>query len=253
MTTRGALTGEKRWKKKKRNFFVPLRRWIKSANFAIEGILHGAKTQRHLRYHFISAAAALFISYILGVSRTEFLIISLAVIMVILAEMVNSAIEAVVDLLSPDYAEKARIAKDIAAGAVLIAAVGAAVIGYIILFPYMKSLFAKGFHVAKHSREEISLIAFILTLIAVIIIKSRFGKGHPLSGGMPSGHSALAFSIWVSITYMTGNFLVSLLSFALAVAVARSRIAVRVHRPWEVIAGALIGSLLTFFLFRIFY
>jgi diacylglycerol kinase (ATP) len=232
---------------------MPLRRWLKSANFAIEGILHGAKTQRHLRYHFISAAAALLVSYVLGVSRTEFLIISLAVILVISAEMMNSAVEAVVDLLSPQYAEKARIAKDIAAGAVLITAVGAAVIGYIVLFPYMKLLFVNGFHVAKHSKEEISLIAFILALIVVIIIKSRFGKGHPLSGGMPSGHSALAFSIWVSITYMTDNFLVSLLCFMLAVAVAQSRIAVRVHRPWEVIAGALLGSFLTFFLFRVFY
>ncbi|TAL24023.1 MAG: diacylglycerol kinase family protein, partial [Nitrospirae bacterium] len=114
---------------------MPLRQWIKSANFAIEGILHAAKTQRHLRYHFYAAAAVLLISYILGVSRTEFLIISLSVIAVLLAEMFNTSIETLVDIISAEHSEKARIAKDIAAGAVLITAFGVAVVGYIILFP----------------------------------------------------------------------------------------------------------------------
>lgn len=231
---------------------MPLRKWLKSANYAIEGILHGAKTQRHLRYHFFSAAFVLFLSYLLGISRIEFIIISLAVILVISAEMLNSAVEAIVDILSPEYSEKARVAKDIAAGAVLIAAFGAAVLGYMVLFPYLKALFTEGFSVARHSKEEIALIAFILVLILVIITKSYFGKGHPLRGGMPSGHSALAFSVWVSVTYLTGNFVVSLLSFILAVWIAQSRLAVKIHNPWEVILGALMGASATFLLFSLF-
>ncbi len=231
---------------------MPLRKWIKSANFAIEGILHGAKTQAHLRYHFFSAAFVLLLSYVLGVSRSEFIVISLAVILVILAEMLNSAIETVVDLISPEYSEKARIAKDIAAGAVLITAFGAAVLGYIVLFPYLKSLFAEGFSIAKHSPEEISLISFILVLILVIISKTYFGKGHPLRGGLPSGHTALAFSVWVSVTYTTQSFLASLLCFLLAAGIAQSRVAVKIHTAWEVIIGAIMGSFLTFILFRIF-
>ncbi len=231
---------------------MPLRRWLKSANFAIEGILHGVKTQKHLRYHFISAAIVLFTGYILGVSRTEFILISLAVIIVLSAEMLNSAVEAIVDLISPEYSEKARIAKDLAAGAVLIAAFGAAILGYIVLFPYIKSVFHNGIYIAKHSGEEISLIAFILVLILVIMTKTYFRKGEPLRGGMPSGHSALAFSVWVSVTYTTENFLSSLLCFILAVLIAQSRVATRVHDAWEVIIGALMGSFLTFLLFRIF-
>jgi diacylglycerol kinase (ATP) len=231
---------------------MPLRKWIKSTNFAIEGILHGAKTQRHLRYHFFSAAFVLFLSYLLGVTRIEFVVISLSVMLVITAEMLNSAVEVVVDILSPEYSESARVAKDIAAGAVLISAFGAAVLGYIILFPYLKTLFTDGFSIARHSKEEIALIAVILVMILVIIIKSHFGKGHPLSGGMPSGHSALAFSIWVSVTYLTANFLISLLCFMLAVWVAQSRLAVKAHNAWEVILGALMGAALTFLLYRIF-
>lgn len=231
---------------------MPLRQWLKSANFAIEGILHGARTQRHLRYHFISAAAVLIASYVLGVTRLEFILLSLAVILVLSAEMLNSAVEAVVDLLSPEYTEKARIAKDIAAGAVFIAAFGAAVLGYVILFPYVKKIFYDGFHVARHSNEDIFLISFILVLIFVIIAKTYFRKGHPLKGGMPSGHSALAFSVWVSVTYTTENFLASLLCFVLAALIAQSRVAARVHSQWEIVAGALMGAALTFLLFKLF-
>ena len=85
---------------------MPLRKWIKSADFAIEGILHAARTQRHLRYHFYSAAAVLLISYIFGVSRIEFMIISLSVIAVLLSEMFNTAIEAIVDIISPSRTER---------------------------------------------------------------------------------------------------------------------------------------------------
>lgn len=231
---------------------MPLRQWVKSANFAIEGILHAAKTQRHLRYHFYSAAAVLIISYILGVSRTEFLIIALSVIAVLLSEMFNTAIEAIVDIISPEHSEKARIVKDIAAGAVFVTAFGVAVVGYIILLPYMRGFFYKGLHIAKHSKEEIAVIAFVIVLILVVITKAYSGRGHPLRGGMPSGHAALSFSVWMAITYITENFLASLLCFILSVIIAQSRVITKVHNPWEVILGSLMGAVVTFLLFRLF-
>jgi diacylglycerol kinase (ATP) len=232
---------------------MPLRKWIDSANNAIEGILHAAKTQRHLRYHFYSAVAVLVLSYILGVERTDFLIISIAVILVLLAEMINTAIEYVVDMISPEHSEKARITKDVAAGAVLITAFGAAVLGYIILFPYFSRVFEQGIDIAKHSKEEITIISVILVLIIVVVLKAYSGKGHPLRGGMPSGHSAIAFSTWVAVTYITESFIASLLSFLLSVLIAQSRIAVKAHTPLEVIAGAVLGAGLTLLLFIIFY
>jgi len=166
--------------------------------------------------------------------------------------MFNTAIETIVDIILPEHSEKARIAKDIAAGAVLITAFGVAVIGYIILFPYLRDSFHKGLYITKHSKEEISLIAFIIVLILVVITKAYFGKGLPLRGGMPSGHSALAFSVWMAITYMTENFIISLFSFMLAVIIAQSRVITKAHSPWEVILGSLMGVSVTFLLFRIF-
>lgn len=232
---------------------MPLRRLINSINNAIEGMLHAAKTQRHLRYHFYTAVAVLILSYILGVERVDFLIISIVVILVLIVEMINTAIEYVVDIISPEYSEKARIAKDVSAGAVLIAAFGAAVLGYIILFPYLKKAFEDGIYIAKHSNEEIAIISIVLVLILVVVLKAYFGKGHPLRGGMPSGHAAISFAAWVAITYITENFTASLLSFLLAALIAHSRVTVRAHSGLEVIAGAVLGASITFLLFFVFY
>lgn len=231
---------------------MPIRKWLKSANFAIEGILHAARTQRHLRYHFYSAAAVLLISYIIGVSRTEFMIIALSVIAVLLSEMFNTAIEGIVDIISPNHSEKARIVKDIAAGAVFITAFGAAVVGYIVLSPYIRDIFYKGLYIAKHSKEEIAIISFIIVLIFVVVTKVYFGKGQPLRGGMPSGHAALSFSVWIAVTFITANFTASLLSFILAVIIAQSRVTTKVHTWWEVFLGSLMGAVVTVLLFKIF-
>lgn len=231
---------------------MPLRQWLKSANFAIEGILHAAKTQRHLRYHFYASFLVIVASYVMGVTRTEFLLIVLTVITVLVAEMLNTAVEAAVDLISPEHHIKAKQAKDIAAGGVLITTMGAAAIGYIILFPYFKGFFDSGFFIAQHSGEEISIVAIILTLIATILLKAYMGKGKPLMGGAPSGHAAIAFSLWMSVTYTTGSFIASALCLVLAMLIAQSRITTKIHKPWEVVLGSMLGAGLTFILFKVF-
>ncbi len=231
---------------------MPLRTFIESVNSAIEGILHAAKTERHLRYHLYAAAAVLLVIYILNIDRIDFLIISIAVILVLLAEMINTAVEYIVDMISPEYSEHARIAKDIAAGAVFITACGAVLVGYIVLSPYFRKLFKTGIHGAKYGRGEIAVLSTILVLISIVVLKAYFGKGHPLRGGMPSGHAALAFSAWMAVTYITGNFFASLFCFVLAVIIARSRVTDKAHSPLEVVIGAILGAGITFLLFTIF-
>lgn len=229
-----------------------MRNWIKSANFAVEGILHAAKHQRHIRCHLYSTALVLILSYVLGISKIEFLIVALAVIAVLLAELMNTAIESVVDILAPEHHIKAKVAKDIAAGAVFTTAFGAAIIGYIVLLPPVRKAFNEGFSIARHSGEEIALSSFILVLIIVVIMKSYFGKGTPLRGGMPSGHAAVAFSAWLAVTYLTNSIAASIICLMLAAAIAASRVTSGIHTAREVISGGFIGALITFLLFRFF-
>ena len=83
-------------------------------------------------------------------------------------------------------------------------------------------------------------------------MKAYFGRGLPLRGGMPSGHAALAFSVWMATTYISENFLVSLLSFVIAVMIAQNRVRNRAHTVWEVLLGSLMGAVVTFLLFVVF-
>jgi len=226
--------------------------WLESANFAIEGILYVVKTERHMRWHFLSAIAILIISLLLGLNKIEFIALTLAIILVLLSEMLNTAVEVAVDLFHEEYHPLAKIAKDIAAGAVLIASFGAIVIGYLILFPQINRILAGGLPHVRQSPEHITFISLIIVIIAVIITKAYTGRGLPLRGGLPSGHAAIAFSIWISITFITENILISLLTLLLSVMVSRSRITSGVHTLWEVILGAVLGVLITFLIFQVF-
>ena len=151
--------------------------WFESVNLAIEGILYAAKTQRHMRYHFWVAAAILIFSLFLSITKLEFLILAFAILFVLFAEMINTAIEATVDLLSPSYSKLAKIAKDTAAGAVLIASIGAVVTGYLVLYPHLREPFTKGIEFAKNSPEHITFIALVIVIIAVIMSKAYSKKG----------------------------------------------------------------------------
>jgi len=231
---------------------MPLRRWIKSANHAIEGILHAARTQRHMRYHLCAAMLLLIVSFVVGVSWTEFVVLITLAIVVISVEMLNTAIETITDILFKEYDQRAKIIKDTAAGAVLITASGAVIIGYIILYEPVKKYFNSGLSVAKHTEADVAVVALVVVLILVVITKAFFGKGEPLRGGLPSGHAAVAFSIWMSVTLISESFLPSLLVLIMAIVIAQSRVYVGIHKPVEVILGALLGMTVTFLLFKVF-
>ena len=231
---------------------MPLRQWIKSANHAIEGILHAARTQRHMRYHLYAAILVLICSFVVGVNWSEFVVLVTLSIMVISIEMLNTAIEIITDILFKEYDQRAKIIKDTAAGAVLISAIGAVIIGYIILFEPVKNFFYNGLAVAKHTGTDIAVVSLLVVLILVVITKSFFGRGEPLRGGLPSGHAAVAFSMWVSVTLISESFMPSLLVLVMAVLIAQSRVYVGIHKPIEVILGALLGVTVTFLLFKVF-
>jgi diacylglycerol kinase (ATP) len=231
---------------------MPLRKWIQSTNHAIDGIIHAAKTQRHMRYHLYAAIVVLIASFVLGLGWHEFVVLVLLSIVVLSVEMINTAIESITDTIFKEYDETAKQIKDIAAGAVLIIALGAAIIGYIILYEPVKRFFYSGLDIAKHTESDIAIVALVVILILVVITKAFFGRGEPLRGGMPSGHSAVAFSIWIAVTFLTESFMPSLLVFIMATFIAQSRVNVGIHKPLEVILGGLLGITVTFLLFKIF-
>jgi diacylglycerol kinase (ATP) len=228
-------------------------RWFDAANNAIEGILHAARTQRHLKFHLSAAFSVLLCCFIIGLDKYEFAIIALITILVIVAEMFNSALEAAVDLTTQEFKTLARTAKDISAGAVLISAIGALVIGFLILGPHLLRIWQGFYSVPRHAAGNIAMLAIIIIMLAVILIKSNVGASHPLRGGFPSGHTASAFSLWISLIHVTGNPWLIGLGLLGAILVAASRLRLKIHNFRDVFFGALLGSAVTLILFKVFY
>ena len=227
--------------------------WLQRANVAIEGIIYAVKTQRHMRYHLFAALAALILGLVLNISRIEFILLCMSIVLVLVTEMLNTAIETTVDMISEKYHPLAKNAKDIAAGVVLIASIGALMLGYLILYPALKAaVTAENWQIRKTPNDVVTFVALAVVIILVIILKAFLGKGEPLRGGMPSGHAAVSFSLWIAALFLTKSVPIVLLTFLLAVMVSWSRWWSGIHRPIEVIAGALLGAGVTFLFFRMF-
>ena len=103
---------------------------IASLNYAFEGVIYALRTQRNMRIHFAAAAAALIAGLAVGVSRGELLALMIAAALVIVAELLNTAIEAAIDVATTSFDPRAKVAKDVAAGAVLVCAFVAVGVGY---------------------------------------------------------------------------------------------------------------------------
>jgi len=227
--------------------------WFESLNYAIEGVIYAFKTQRHVRYHYIIAAGALFLSLFLELPVIEFVLFAMAVIILLFAEMMNTAIEETVNLVEDKHHMIAKNAKDVSAGAVLIASIGVVIMAYMIFTKYVYEPMGLVLREAKTFSGHIAVISLLLVLIAVVTLKALAGKGRPLHGGMPSGHSAVAFSLATSISLISLDPFVVILSAVLAVMVSHSRLVGGIHTRVEVFLGGLLGFGLTLLIFRVFF
>lgn len=205
-----------------------------------------------MRNHFISALVVLLAALFLKVSPLEFALLALTILFVLFAELVNTAVEAVVNLVSPGYHPLAKVAKDTAAGAVLMAAIGAAIMGYLVLARYVFPLYGKVLAMFGTPADMGTVVSILVVTIAVIIIKSLTSKGTAFEGGFPSGHAAIAFSIATAVSLKTHDPLISLLSVALAVMVSHSRLLMRIHSMREIVLGALTGTGITLVVLLLF-
>lgn len=205
-----------------------------------------------MRIHFIAAIAAMLAVLFLKVTPLEFALLALSILAVLCAEMFNTAIEAVVDLVSPGYHPLAKTAKDTAAGGVLITACGAAIMGYLILAKYVMPYYGEVLAMFGTVSDMGTVIAILIVVIVVIIVKSATGTGTPLHGGIPSGHAAVAFSIATAVSLNTHDPLISLLSLLLAIMVSHSRLLMKIHTLREVVIGACIGSVITLLVLQLF-
>lgn len=110
---------------------------LQSFGYAFEGIFHALKYNQNLRLHFAVGTIVIIASLIFRVNPFEMGILGIMILLVISAEMVNSSIEEMVNLISQGHSKEAKIAKDVAAGMVLLTAISSVIVGFLIFFPYL--------------------------------------------------------------------------------------------------------------------
>ena len=120
---------------------IDIKKFFKSVRHALEGIHYALNSDQNLIIHSLSAFVVILLAIFLQVTPFEMGILGVTILVVISAEMVNTALEKMVDLITKEHRAEAKIAKDISAGMVLISSVGAAVIGGLIFLPYIVRFF----------------------------------------------------------------------------------------------------------------
>ena len=226
---------------------------ISSFNYAVNGIILALKSEKHMRFHYIIALGVIISSLFFDFSKLEFLILLFATSLVIVAEMLNTAIEKAVDMITKDYHPLARVAKDIAAGAVLIASLNALIVAYLLFFERLNNTTDLILFKIGKSPVYLTFVALLVVVILVIGFKAKFykGKGTHFQGGAVSGHAAVAFCVATIVSFLSHHILVTTLSYFLALLVGESRIEGKIHSITEVVFGAVLGSIIGVLIFQL--
>jgi diacylglycerol kinase len=236
-------------KMKNDNFFEA---WGNATN----GIIYSATTQRNIRIQLVLAVIVMVLSLFYGLNTAEFLCLLFAVFMVIFAELINTAIETVVDLFVDVYHPKAKISKDVAAGAVVLAACNALVVGYFIFFKEenLKAISDSIFNNMVKSPMHLAFVAIMLVVIAVISMKAGCSKkterGELVKEGfVPSGQSAIAFAALTSIWLNSKDIVTFTLALILSILVVENRVGSNARTKAEIVFGACMGVLIVLLIY----
>jgi diacylglycerol kinase (ATP) len=234
---------------------VRSRSLLYSFDYAIRGIVYALRTQRNMRWHFLASALVFTAALALRVSGLELIALVFAVALVLTAELINTAVESTVDLAVEGYDPLAAVAKDVAAGAVLIASVAAVAVGYVVFFSRVTSLAQVLLMRSRASDATVTILVMSLTGVAVLVAKAvtRDEGTSFMRGGWPSGHTALAFAMASAIGYSTNSAKAMALAMFIAVLVAQSRVESEAHTIAQTVAGGVLGFLLATAAFQIFW
>lgn len=225
---------QKKKKEKKRDF-------VDSLNDALRGIIDALTKERNIKIDFVIGILILIASLIFGLNRTEIILICLTIGLVIFAEMTNTCIEKTVDMISKKYSEEAKQIKDMAAGAVLIVAMIAVIVGYGLFFDKINVGIENTLTYLSELPLHISFLTLMIVTMCVIFIKAVTKTGTFLRGGLPSGHAAIASAIVMIVWLLTKNIIIFLLTTILMLLVIHSRVEAKIHSVKESILGVILG------------
>lgn len=126
---------------KKAHWFFNIFIFWKSFKYASAGVWWALKYNQNLRFHFFAAIIVIIFSIMFHINAFEMGILGVMILVVIVTEMINTVVEEMVDLITKEHRQQAKIAKDVAAGMVLLSAVGSIIVGFLVFVPHILTFF----------------------------------------------------------------------------------------------------------------
>lgn len=219
---------------------------------ALNGIIYAITTQSNIKKQLVIAVAVMLISLFFDLNKAEFLCLMFTVVLIIVAEMINTAIETVVDLYTDLYHPKAKIAKDVGAGAVVITAINALIVAYFLFFEKISTIGLKLVDEVVNSPKHLAFVAILLTVIVIVTLKAAATKNNHKfikENFMPSGQTAVAFAGLTIIWLTTRNVVIFTISLVLALIIAINRYENEKRSKSEIVVGACVGIMVVVLLY----
>lgn len=210
---------------------------------AINGIIYAITTQSNIKKQLIIAVIVMIVSLFFDLERTEFLCLTFSVVLIILAEMINTAIETIIDLYTELYHPKAKIAKDVGAGAVVLAALNAVIVAYFLFFDKVEKIGTSIIEDVVKSPTHLAFVCMILVIIGAVTTKALIYKDKEKKKKFePSGQVAIAFAALLIMWMLTSNMIVLVLSTILTILIVINR-KINARTTAEIFFGAFMGIL----------
>lgn len=235
---------EKLKNKKNKNFFTAI-------GHAIDGVICAFKTERNLRIDYIIGLFVLISSLFFDFTKTEFACLCLTIGFVIFAEMINSTVEYVVDLITDKFDDRAKAAKDIAAGGVFVSALVAVVVSYFLFVDKIYMATNTVLSTILSSKLYILFTILFATIVLTVILKGMFSKRKDYIVSYPSARVTLAFAMTTYVYLITKSMFVGGVSFLLSIIIAQIKVENEKTRPMYMIFSGLLGILLVLIIYQI--
>lgn len=227
-----------------------IRRFTDSFQHALEGVLDAYRSQRHMRVHFFAMAINALLALVYKLSAVETALLIVVITMVVVAEMLNTVIEATLNMITETYHPIARFVKDVAAGSVLVTAVSACLVGVCIYFhperlARVRLVWITGEYVDNSAMLRALAMSLLLLLVIITALKVGRPRGSVLRGGVVSGQTAFAFCCATSLAFLirqtTFVYLAVTLAVLIAGLVAYARVQDHTQRIRTVFYGIVLG------------
>ena len=244
-------TNENREENLKKLKNVKNKNFVTALHHSIDGIIRAFKTERNLRIDYFCAVCVLLAGIVLGLNKTEFVCLCLTVGFVIFSEMMNSVAEYIVDLVTDKYDDRAKAAKDIAAGGVLISSSISVIVAYFLFADKLQNATTSVLNAIISSNTNILFTIIFFLFLLIIILKGIFGKGEEYAHSGPSLRIALAFGHTTYACIITRSFLVGIVCGILSLMIFGMKVTRTKARKINMLYSALLGIIIVLFVYQL--